>query len=73
MCSIDTGNLAPLNWFSKELIRRKIRNIENVSFWHEVWFGDKSLKVVFPKLYSLAIEKITNVANMGWWDGDVWR
>lgn len=25
-----------------------------ISFWQNVWFGDQSLKVGFPKLFSIA-------------------
>jgi hypothetical protein len=44
------------NWIS-ESIRRKVGNGVGTSFWNSNWVGGTPLAVVFPRLYSLSIQK----------------
>lgn len=69
---LDHDPTHSLLWFPNE-IRRKVGNGVGTSFWHEQWFGNSNLKVVFPRLFSLSEQKEASVEEMGWWDGDVWR
>ncbi|GJX12486.1 RNA-directed DNA polymerase, eukaryota [Tanacetum coccineum] len=39
-----------------------IRNGEETSFWDEVWASDSPLKLMFPRLYSLELDKSCSVA-----------
>lgn len=41
-------------------------------FWHQAWFGEKPLKEMFPRLFSLSNDENSAVSSLGWWDGDVW-
>lgn len=41
-------------------------------FWTEFWVGDKSLKVLFPRLFNLSIVKKGTVQDMGRWVDDRW-
>lgn len=45
-------------------------------FWHDRWLGDIPLRLKFPRLFDLAVEKDCSVGNMegsGWGiDGEAW-
>ena len=59
------------NWF-EENIRRVVGNGRDTLFWYDRWLGDVSLRVKFPRLFDLAVEKESSVEDM-WrrgWDGD---
>ena len=44
-----------------------------VRFWQDNWVGEKSLDKLFPGLFSLSVQQHELVANMGWFEGHVWR
>lgn len=71
MCVIDSVNSVSQIWLSNG-IRKKVGNGVNTLFWHDVWFGEKSLKEVFPKLYSLSLDRFSTVGNLGSWESSVW-
>lgn len=45
----------------------------NTSFWGDCWASNAPLKDLFPSLYDVSLEKHSSVAQMGWFDGGVWR
>ncbi|XP_039053775.1 uncharacterized protein LOC120195910 [Hibiscus syriacus] len=56
-------------------MRLKARKGEDVQFWNDVWLGDVPLKLLFPRLYVLSINKSGKVKEFrvnnasGWvWD-----
>lgn len=51
----------------------KVGNGERVRFWQENWIGEGPLGEKFPRLCSVAVNKDSLVANMGRWEGEVWR
>jgi hypothetical protein len=57
------------NWIS-ESIRRKVGNGVGTSFWNSNWVGGTPLAVVFPRLYSLSIQKEGTVCDFLLEDGD---
>lgn len=72
LCAIDSNSVVVQHWLSNE-VRRKVGNGDSILVWHDVWFGVKSLKEEFPRLFSLPLDKDSSVAKMGCWDGNVWR
>jgi len=44
-----------------------------VTFWLDVWVDVKPLKVIFPMLFPLSMQQNELVANMGWFEGPIWR
>lgn len=72
LCAIDNEYSIAQNWFSKE-IRKRVGNGAGTSFWYEAWFGETSMKDEFPRLFSLSEDKSARVADLGYWDGEVWR
>ncbi|GJY10780.1 RNA-directed DNA polymerase, eukaryota [Tanacetum coccineum] len=44
-------------------IRRKVGNGEDTEFWEDIWLNDVALKVKFPSIYALKLDKNVNVAD----------
>lgn len=44
-----------------------------MSFWFDVWAGDRCLKEKFPRLFTIASFKNAKVREMGIWDGQSWQ
>jgi len=66
------------NWF-EENTRKVVGDGRDTFFWYDRWIGDVSLRVKFPRLFELAVEKESTVVDM-WslsWEEDwglwVWR
>ncbi|GFP87170.1 hypothetical protein PHJA_000860700 [Phtheirospermum japonicum] len=59
-------------WFYGNL-ERVLGNGRRISFWEEVWVGGESLKSIFPRLFSVSLDKKKNVGEMGVWEGSEWR
>ena len=51
----------------------KVGNGRRVRFWLEVWAHVKPLKEVFPRLFRLSSQQDEIIANMGWFEGNLWR
>ena len=45
-------------------VRRKIGNEINISFWKDMWLGEASLYLMFPRLFSLSTQKEAKVGDM---------
>ncbi|KAL9684921.1 hypothetical protein QQ045_022363 [Rhodiola kirilowii] len=56
----------------REGLKLKLGNGNGISFWHDVWMGDKSIKDQYPKLYLLVVDNQASVREMGCWVGEVW-
>ena len=56
------------NWFDNNL-RRMVGDGRNTLFWYDTWIGDCPLRLKFPRLFDLALEKESMVREMesrGW-------
>jgi len=51
----------------------KVGNGSRVKFWLAVWAHEKPLKEVFPRLFRLSSQQDEIIANMGWFEGNLWR
>lgn len=72
LCALYNDKSSPTNWFSKS-VGREVGDGVKTKSWQQAWFGDTPLKIVFPRLHSLACDKHCYIAELGRWDGDVWR
>ncbi|CAJ2635808.1 unnamed protein product [Trifolium pratense] len=56
------------------VVRKKLGNGHNTSFWHDKWIGVIPLKNVYPRLFSVSVDKDSSVAESGRLDldGDRW-
>lgn len=60
------------NWF-EDNIRRVVGDGRDALFWHDIWVGDIPLKIKFPRLFELSVDKEWSVTEANEvWDG-VWR
>jgi len=46
---------------------------QHTSFWDDCWAVSTPLKVMFPNLYEVSLQKHHFVAQMGWYEGGAWR
>ena len=46
---------------------------DSVLLWEDLWIGNVSLKDRFPRLYSLSLEKLSNIEDCGMCDGLAWH
>ncbi|KAE9589510.1 putative RNA-directed DNA polymerase [Lupinus albus] len=58
-------------WFDGN-VWKEIGNGLQTLFWHDVWVGNQSLKMVFPRLFRLAVDQNSWVGDNGFWRDDVW-
>jgi len=40
-----------------------VEDATRISFWHDLWVGDMTLKAAFPALFGIAAAKDASVAN----------
>lgn len=76
MCHIREGlGVGVGNWFESN-VNRVIRDGRNTLFWYDKWIGDIPLRMKFPRLFDLALEKESTVRDMerrSWGcEGRVW-
>ena len=43
-------------------MKKKVGNGENTSFWNDIWLADCPLKMLYPRLYALELDKHASVA-----------
>ena len=64
------------NWF-EDNIRWVVGDGRNTLFWYDNWIGDILLRMKFPRLFELAVDKVSSVRDMesrGWGvDGGAWE
>nr|GEV41831.1 RNA-directed DNA polymerase, eukaryota [Tanacetum cinerariifolium] len=58
MKSLSIGGIDLMKFLNK-----KVGNESNTSFWEEIWRGDKSFKVTFPRVFVLESDKKIDVAT----------
>ncbi|XP_019418518.1 PREDICTED: uncharacterized protein LOC109329295 [Lupinus angustifolius] len=58
-------------WFVDN-VWKDIGNGLQTLFWHDIWVGNQSLKVAFPRLFNLASNHGAWVGDNGYWKDDVW-
>jgi hypothetical protein len=65
-------------WFDDN-IRRVVGDGRDTLFWYDNWVGDIRLRLKYPQLFDLVVDKESKVGDMGrlGWDGEgrawVWR
>ncbi|KAF1886402.1 hypothetical protein Lal_00045634 [Lupinus albus] len=59
-------------WFDDN-IWKEIGDGLQTLFWHDIWVGNQSLKLVFPRLFRLASNNQSRVGDNGVWRDDVWK
>jgi hypothetical protein len=75
ICSI--GMNQNHDWFSQQVVK-VMGNGEHTRFWEDRWVGDATLSELFPRLFSISMQKEVSVARMrnqnsvGSWDL-IWR
>jgi hypothetical protein len=60
------------SWFNDHL-KNKVGNGAKTLFWRDIWVGDRPLKEVFPRLFSVSTSKDLLVSEAGAWAGGQWR
>ncbi|OMO57353.1 hypothetical protein COLO4_35424 [Corchorus olitorius] len=53
-------------------MRMNVGNGALINFWDEVWLNDMILKVLFPRIFSLAVNKNGKISEYGEWIDDKW-
>ncbi|PNY11107.1 receptor-like kinase [Trifolium pratense] len=73
LVKIGIGSGALTGWLNG-VVRKKLGNGHNTSFWHDKWIGVIPLKNVYPRLFSVSVDKDSSVAESGRLDldGDRW-
>jgi hypothetical protein len=61
-----------LNWFV-DAVGRNLGNGYSTLFWTQKWIGDAPLSEVFPRLFSLSIQKDSKVSDLVEVEGDTRR
>ena len=61
LSSVNSLKLKGIDLLS--LCIRKLRNGVSIRFWDEAWCGNLPLKITFPHIYMLDIDKDCNIAN----------
>jgi len=51
----------------------EVRDGDRIKFWEDPWTQDGILKNLFPVLYMLSNQQHTEIAKMGWFEGQVWK
>ena len=44
-----------------------------MNFWDVMWISNQALKNLYPTLYRASSQKSATIANIGWFEGGVWR
>ncbi|KAL9675754.1 hypothetical protein QQ045_003960 [Rhodiola kirilowii] len=53
-------------------LKLKLGRGNEISFWEDVWIGDKTIRDQYPKLYQLVVDNQKKVGEMGLWVDGVW-
>jgi hypothetical protein len=67
VCRVDMGT----NWFS-QAANKKVGNGNSTKFWKDVWFGDQSFEIKFPRLFGISLHKDILVSEAGRWENGTW-
>ncbi|XP_057529705.1 uncharacterized protein LOC130808238 [Amaranthus tricolor] len=50
----------------------KLGNGSSTQFWHDTWCEAGPLKRIFPRLFSISMQKTSFISQMGVWQEDIW-
>ncbi|KAL8461664.1 hypothetical protein ACS0TY_032954 [Phlomoides rotata] len=59
-------------WFFENLVKN-LGDGNETYFWEEKWTGDAPLKIRYPRLYHLCINKNAKINEMGVWISEEWQ
>lgn len=60
------------DWFHGNL-ERVIGERICTYFWDYIWIGDEALKITFPRLYNISLDKEGKVGSFGFCEGGIWK
>ena len=61
-----------LSWF-QQAITWNVKSGDLVRFWEDPWVNNKSLKELYPRLFSISLNQGMKVGETGYWDSFGWR
>jgi hypothetical protein len=67
ICRVDSGT----SWIS-QAVNKKVGNGNLTSFWKDVWLGDQSFEIRFPRLFGISLHKEILVCEAGKWENGTW-
>ncbi|XP_019418431.1 PREDICTED: uncharacterized protein LOC109329217 [Lupinus angustifolius] len=70
LVKIGTNDDGP-DWMEANLWK-EIGDGFHTCFWKDIWFGNQTLKDIFPRLFLLALDKDALVAECGVWTNGEW-
>ena len=44
----------------------------SIQFWHDRWYEARVLKIIFPRLFAISLQKQSKISQMGEWIGNSW-
>lgn len=59
--------------FAPTKMRKAVGRGNNTLFWQDLWVGDKTLKTLFPRPYSITTNPSATIESLGIWDGHEWH
>jgi hypothetical protein len=68
VCNLDKDT----NWFA-DAVEKRTGDGNSTSFWSEIWIGNQTLQMSFPRIFSVSNNKEGTVASMGVWEEGSWR
>jgi len=64
---------SPVSQAFFEHLSVKLGDGERIKFWLDAWTDGQPLRKAFPMLYRLSSQQQECIANMGWFEGHLWR
>ncbi|XP_068487140.1 uncharacterized protein [Phaseolus vulgaris] len=66
---------ASKDWRDKfeDRVKWELDNGKSILFWEDVWMGNIALKGIFPRLFSLSLNKESLLEDCGNWSNGVWK
>ena len=59
-------------WF-QQVVTWNVRSGDLVRFWEDPWVNNKSLKELYPRLFSISLNQGMKVGETGFWDSHGWH
>jgi len=54
-------------------LKFEVGNGNKIKFWEDPWIPEGTLMSLFPALYAVSQQQFTLIANMGWFEGTIWK
>lgn len=64
MCRLREGLGEGVGCWFENNTRRVLGNGRSTFFWHDIWVGDIPLKLKYPRLFDLSVDKECSVEGM---------